>query len=443
MRASLLAASIVVLASCQARGSDDRPMAPPAPPDLDGPVVSPGTRTVTTVRARVRPKAGRFEILDPGAAARGHYDFSGGATGWSGCAPPGMCLPDKGEVALYTDQTKVTYWAYDDTCWSNGKQIDCHEIPVGPCRQRGAFCAPVALYSNVTFGQPVGALADVVVQLAQKNSLQNSVTGCLADGPGDFGHCRGEKVDHPNSNLVSPIPGNGAGTPATIGCSYCYGNKNKAIALGFPGLEHAVVSGLADFLAEIDTDTFALHLANDLDHEVEITVRAAVPTLAPPGQQVQLFDGPTPVACAKPGVTTLVLAGGGFGPPGDCLKTSPPSSCPVSGPPAPGFQLFVPTADGLEMPAGTTWSDTEIRALLPADLVSGPVMMLAPHGSPVQSADVVRLCLDVVVGPLIVSGAGRVSGGAITGTVEVGHGARRGKAASGSVSMEMVTAVKP
>jgi hypothetical protein len=423
---------LVVAAAGCGRSRGALPETRPAP-------LGPERVVVGVYTLHVYPRQGRVD-LRPAHAGRGSYDYSGGPFKWETCVPPACSVAD-GMIALGTDQSKVTYHGHDDVCTSNGNVIDCADIPSPACNQKGRFCAPLQLVSGVTFGNPRGALADVVVQLAQEDNQKNAVLGCATDGANSFGVCRGEKVDHANSNLISPIPGTPNGL---VACSYCYGNAAQANQMGLPGLEHAVVSGTADFLQLIDTDTVGLGLDTDEDMSITITVLQAIPTFARPGEQLVLSDKDGPATCVKPGTTTLTVRGGGFGPPGECLQDFPPSQCPLSGHAGPGYALQVDTLTGPKTVVPTSWSDVEITATLPADMVDSRVTVIAPHGPPATSADTLTLCPGFTRRPMIISGAGTIDGvGGLRLTVEVGHGLRRQGASGGGIEMQMETTVEP
>jgi hypothetical protein len=419
---------LALLVACRAAESGAPPAAPGAPAVPLGPT-EPTVRVVGRFTARVQPRLGRVELV--AVTDRASFDFSAGSSIWTTCAG-GPCLPPPGGLSLWTDQTAVTYAGYDGTCYSNGAKIDCGPLPP-PCKSPGAFCAPLAMVSN-----HAAPLSDVVVQLSQQKNLANAIDGCL-DEADTLGLCTGSgKVDDPQSNLISPIPGDPQlGTEA---CSFCYGNAARAMSADLPGLQHTVVPGLDGALAGIDTAVVALQLENDNDMDVTITVLAASPSFDPPGQQVVLDEGGVPVDCARPGVTRVTIAGGGFGPPGECLTTMPPSACPESGTPGAGYQARL-GATALEE---VVWSHTAVSGRVPLDAKSGAVALFTPEvPGGIATTDAVRLCAELDKPALVVSGAEHIGGGNIEASVEVGHGVHRGAASGGDITMQMVTNVTP
>jgi hypothetical protein len=388
---------------------------------------------VATLDADLDPRAGRLQLRVKSARS---FDFGSGPVSFMVCPSSSVpCQPPPDNVSLRTDQNRVTFFDFDGTCYSNGSIIDCGTI-AAPCNQPGMFCGPIELVSQV--GKP---MPDPILQLAQASGLANQVLGCRDDDDQTFGTCAGSgKVDAPSSNLTSPIQG--STTLNTVGCSYCYGNPFAANDLGAPGLQHALVTGFSEKLRSINTDVLALQLENANNHNITISVRIAQPALAPPGTQLELFDGVTPVTCARPGITRVVVHGGGFGPPAECLTGDPPS-CDVQGTAAAGHVVAFQTEGGGSIPGtALSWSDSAVSAIFPSGARTGRAFVCTPLGN-LASLDAVTRCPSFTRGPLLVSGAARMSGGGITATVEVGHGVRRATATGGGVTMQMETAVTP
>jgi hypothetical protein len=436
---------LLAMAGCSSPGTSAGP-APAAPArDVPPPVI---TETVDMPRdvvagryhAVVRPRTGRLELH--AVAGRASFDYSAGAIDWATCPGDAPCQPAAGAIALYTDQSRVSYRDQNDVCYSNGGIVDCTTLPPG-CDQPGVFCAPIQVISSVTHGGVRGALPAVVVQISQEANLANAAQGCVPDPDDASGLCdAGERVDGPASNLTSPIPGDPETKPATAGCSYCYGNARAATSSGLPGLADAVVSGLGGALDAANTDHLALLLDNDNDFGVTITVHAARPAFDPPGAQIEIRDASGALAtCATPGVSKVTVKGAGFGPPGACLAAGL-TSCPLRGPPAPGYALELEAATGGTLvPPGLLWSDGAIEFTYPPGARAGRVRVGTPLGT-VGSADQIAPCARARVAHLV-AGGGVASGGGITARIEIGHGLGRTTATGANITLRSGTAVHP
>jgi hypothetical protein len=377
--------------------SEEATLAPPPIDDgtTDAPYI-PGTAVAGQVYARIRPLEGILELLPitpPNAVPAGEhvrgveYDPTGVA-GVALCSPAGDCLPPAGMIALWTDPTKATYHSYAGTCTSNGAPINCNTL-TPPCSNPGTFCAPIQMVSNVTFGQAAGAIPDVILQLAQSNNLANRIVGCQEDDAYTLGVCATagmncDKVDSPFSNLISPISGDSTTSPPTYPCSFCYANHVQAADVGLTGLDTALVNGLDPTLKPVFTNVLALSLQNDQPHGMTITVRYGVPTFAAPAKQLRLDDVGVAAACATPGTTGITIEGGAFGPPAPCLAASPPTDCPLSCSTttcsqvaAAGYSIMFRNTSTMADTAGTPtfWSDTEVRATVPASLPRGQTFL--------------------------------------------------------------------
>jgi hypothetical protein len=383
--AALVALASVLGCAEGAGGKDSRPVVGEVVPATT-PEVVPGTVVAERYWAEIHPREGRLQLfrLHPGnvivrdeAAVAAALDYGGGPLAQTGTE----------SVALFTDQSKVIYHDVNDRCWSNGQQVACPAT--GPCSKQNEFCGPIGLSS--TYQRP---LTNVVVQLAQLGNQQNAVNGCRDDAtrPGLCKTIGPAKVDAPTSNLTSPIPGDPSAFDPTYGCSYCYGNPSDAQAAGLPGLANAVLR--SSVAGNINSETFVLELQNDADFGIDIVVRASLPTLAPPGQQIALSENGQPVACARAG-TKVTVTGGGFGPPGPCLQ-NPLLTCPLSGPPGEGYGLLRP---GDAPFTAVTWSDTLIEAIVPAHFKNGALTVLTPWGA-LSTQDQVALCAQFPVAGL-------------------------------------------
>ena len=430
LRPSILLVVGILASGCQSRDALDPPELVPA-----GEAVSdPGRPLVARYWAELAP-TGRLDLykIHPGNLIyRGasiqsglHYDYEGTATQdpSTTCATP-PCLPGAANmVTLHTDQAGVTYVDGSGTCYANGKTFandpSCGgKLPDGDtCRRLHVFCAPIAMVSSVTFGQAVGAMPNVVLQITDPfaGGQPNRVVGCndqdpTGDASGEHGLCaftNASKVDDPTtSDLVSPIAGDGVNN---FGCSFCYGNQFQAVTRGLPGLQDTVLSdapanGVDPTLAAVNTDKLVLDLENDDNLDMVITVRYAAPSLDPAGQGTQLFyddtavtptcpTPPCPASCLTRGATRMTLTGASFGPPGACLTgTQPITSCPAEGAPAAAYRLQVPGFATPQAPA--IWSDTRVEFTPPpATTTECGVRLTTPVGSTVTS-DPVDICDD-------------------------------------------------
>jgi hypothetical protein len=329
-----------------------------------------------------------------------NYNYGGTApVDPASCTTP-PCAPAGGDVSLFTDQNQVTYVDGTNTCYSNGSTFtgdpSCGgKLPVGDvCRNQHTFCGPIQMVSALTFGQTVGAMPNVVLQVAPAEMpSSNAVQGCNDQDPAGaassaHGLCafqNATKVDDPTtSNLTSPIPGNGV---SNFGCSYCYGNQAAAIAAGKPGLQDVVLSGTNAAMASINTDKVVLVLQNDTDLNLSFTVRYALPALDPAGSQIAYDNAGAPTTCLTRGTSRMTITGGSFGPPGACLTGTPPASCPQSGAPGTGYVLNVP--DFATPPAPQVWSDTFLQFTPPANTMTEcGVQVSTPLGATATSQPV-------------------------------------------------------
>jgi hypothetical protein len=372
---------------------------------------------VARFNARLQPKQGRIRLAEA-PTPRAAYDYAGSALDWDACGL--TCVPPAGTAALWTEQSKVTYVAFDGSCYANGGPAACPTT--SPCNQPGVFCAPLQAVSNVTLGGARGLLPDVIVQLSQDSNLENTVEGCLSDAGRTYGLCTGNgKVDSASSGLTSPIPGDPAAPLPSEGCSYCYGNQTVAAAQGRPGLQHGLLSGNDAALRAVNTSMIALQLENDNDYDVIITVRQARPTFDAPATQLELKDGATTVSCGKTSETRVVVRGGGFGPPAACLSETL-GACPLSGPPANGYRMEFASGSGFVAATGVVWSDGEVSGVLPPGAHAGTVRLVTPQApGGVATTQVFQHCIRMD-GAFVAGATPNASGGGVNAKVEMGRG---------------------
>lgn len=310
----------------------------------------------------------------------------------------GSCLPTSNSIRLYTDQTKVTFVDKNGACYQNGHP-GCNFVWGKPCDKANVFCAPLQIVSNYTFGGSIGALPDVVMQIANTAGGLNTVNGCYDNSSNNFGICATtgtSKVDSPYSNLTSPITGAGFSNcnNSTCPCSYCYGNQTNVIGAGVNGLQNVVMSGLNSTMAEYNTDVLALQLDNANGVGITLTIIYALPKTNATGTQLTFKNGLTNVNCVTPGVTIVSVAGGGFGPPGSCFSSTPPTICPVTASiPLPTYQILFPASNGGTIPGTTNllWKDTQVSSKAPLGITGGVLTIITPLGN-ITTTDTFSIC---------------------------------------------------
>ncbi|HJZ86049.1 MAG TPA: hypothetical protein VKN99_12810 [Polyangia bacterium] len=365
--------------------------------------------------AEIDPVAATMDLyrLHPGniiyrneRIAEVRYGYAGNSATSTSCGGGGNCLPGSGTLNLFTDPTKLTFVDANGQCHSNNGSCTGTgghaPPPVDNCANVNTFCSPLQIVSNMTFGQSVGAMPDVVTLVGQAAGQANQINSCADFSgsqvtAGQAGQCfltGPAKVDASTSDLTSSI---GSGS---TGCSYCYGNAINASNGGLPALADAVLSSDTNppnaTLKGLFTDTLIMNLANSNAFSVTLTVRWSSPTLDTPGSQIQLIDpntgSPPNPLCATPGSTLAIVTGGAFGPPGSCLNTTqPPTTCDPFTDGTPGANYTV-SFTGVGSPVTPTfWSDTEVDVTVPMGATSGRITINTPLGS-VGSTDTYTVC---------------------------------------------------
>jgi hypothetical protein len=404
-------AALALVVACAGTTPDHTPQVVPAA----APPVKDGATVVARYWVQASPSTGTMEMYplhegnviypDEGITVATSFNYGGAVTQDDTCTPGATCLPPTDTVHLFTPQTTVSYVegtlpgdTSPGTCHSNGVTFPgdstCGGLyPAGhPCTVGGTFCGKVQMTSNLAFGGAVGAMPDVIVDVAD-DPMTPSVAGCVNDTGKTFGLCADDgpaKITAGTSNFVPSLPGDGVTTKA---CAYCYGNKTAATTAGKAGLVNAVLSGNDASLLAIDTDEFALRLTNANSFNVTLTVFYANATLNPAGSQMKVTNNSgTPLACYNPASSEQVrIFGGGFGPPGACLTGSPPASCPASGAPGAGYRVSLP---GLTSPLPISgWSDTLLQTgSLALGLYGCGATITTPHSPDVVTTDEIKVC---------------------------------------------------
>jgi hypothetical protein len=425
----LLVPGLVLVVACKG-GEPPAPAVAATPPPRE-PIVS--TVEVARFELSLSPRRGKLS-LKKGPSPRSAFDYAGAAVEWEVC-DDAECASITGDAGLFTDQAGVLFHDFDGTCYSNDGVVACPVDP--PCNVPGMFCAPLQVVSRVTAGGARGMVPDVIMQLSQVDDRPNSVIGCRDDHDWTGGLCFGSgKVDAPSSSLTSPIPGDPGAADPTYGCSYCYGNPARAIDAGLPGLQHGVLSGHEATLRGVNTAVVAMQLTSNSDYDVVMTLRQAVPTFDAPATQLELENG---VTCARGGLTRVTVRGGGFGPPGACLEANL-SACPLSGPPAPGYQMIFDRIGGGTIAAtDVAWSDGEVSGVLPASARAGSVRLVTPQApGGVATSEIVKRCLNAEAA-FVAGATPAMSGGGINARVEMGRGVRPTTATGTDVEGQPIT----
>jgi hypothetical protein len=409
-------ASSVGLAACSGQGDGPAPGAPEVVPAAEA-ATMPGGEVAGRYWVEGDPKTGSLSIypIHPGnliyraekivSAVNFQYTT---ATKDPNCTD-GTCLPSINTVGLFTDQNTVSYVQdnqgvddgnpADDTCVRNGVTF-MNDPTCGGFYQAGAactkshtFCGKIQITSNVTFGGAVGAMPDVVLDIGnpagttpapilgcrRNNTLGGTGGLCVDDGPA--------KVAAATSNFVPQI----AAAAGTNPCPYCYGNKAQAVATNRPALQNAVVSGSSAEKAAVDANTVVLKLVNADNFSATFTVYYATPALNAPNAQLAFTDtnNATLSCISQTRPNRVVVKGGGFGPPADCVAATFPGSCPLVGAPATGYNVDFA---GLTGHSPLEWSDTQLRSNdLPVTMYGCPVTVHTPLGSVVTDDDL-KIC---------------------------------------------------
>jgi hypothetical protein len=303
-------------------------------------------------RLHLDPGSGRLDVsvgdrvANPLARA---YDYgSQGAQAWTTCGTPD-CLPGGGQIAIWTDQSLVSFVDSTSTCHGAG----CATIASRPtCNVPGVFCAPLQLNSN-----QASPLNDVVMQMEPASTAQpNVVDACLDSGLG--GRCSdsaltADRVDSADSALTSSIDG----------CSYCVGNAVAAQALGMPGLVYSVAPGLDQPQHGANRVMAAFTLDNEAAFAIDLTVHVATAALDTTNQVDA--QGAT---CMVSGSTNLVVRGSGFGAPGECFPTSN-GFCPATGSAPVGGRVVLTSGPNLGADLQiVSWSDEAIVVRAPVGM---------------------------------------------------------------------------
>jgi hypothetical protein len=393
---------------------------PGAPDDLSigevvpagSPATMPGGAVAVRYWGEVNPRAGKvdlYPIHEGNKIYRAekiisavNYQYTTATQESPPCEPGGTCLPSANTVRLFTDQNTVTF-VENGTCVKNGVNFPdatCGGFyPVGhACSQNLSFCGDVQINSNVTFGGAVGAMPDVVIDIANVVGQPAQVLGCRRNttpaGPlSNGGLCYDDglaKVSSASSNFVPGI----ANAGETLMCAYCYGNKALAVAASRPALQHTVISGVSAEKAAVDTNKFVLKISSDQNFDIVFTVYYAQPALNVPGNQIKYSDvNNVAVNCIGSQPTRALVLGGGFGPPAECLAASFPAACPIASTPATGYNVDFA---GLLAQAPLEWSDFQLRSQnLTSDRYGCPVTVNTPLGT-ITTDDDLKLCSAVI-----------------------------------------------
>ena len=319
------------------------------------------------------------------------YNFSGTATRDTSCTPGATCVPPASSIRLTTAANTVTFVDAMGNCISNGAPCGTagNHAPfpggtLATCAELNTFCFNAQAVSK--FAQP---LPNFVLRFANPGatpgncgpSPNSPITGCQPNSTtGANGLCRFsspvpmEIADSAESNLTSCIPGNGT---STYPCNYCMGNSGRITNPMLTGLRYALVPNqdntTADVtLKDINTIVAAFKLTGSATFNVASELRYSTPGIVATSQQIELVDFDEDNNCALPGVSTIFVQGGGFGPPSACHGAQPLASCPLSevhdppgAAPAAGYSISL---GGMAIPADhyVRWSDRVVGALVPA-----------------------------------------------------------------------------
>jgi hypothetical protein len=321
------------------------------------------------------------------------FDYSGTATEDSSCTPGVDCPADT--VHMFTDQNRVTF-VDGTTCYNNGNVVDLTADPTcggafapgSVCSENQVFCGPIQITSNYAT-----RLADPILDLANVED-PSPVDGCRSDAT-TTGLCdenNSSRIDPSVGGLSPAIPGNGGSFRP---CAFCYGNYQAAQDQGRSGLADVLVAGADPTLQGINTNLIALALNNGGESlNITLTLYFSLPAFdTAPGTDLILDDGFTSPTClTRTDPTSVILAGGGFGPPGGCLTGGLPAICSGDtgccpfGAAGAGHSLTIVGA-GTVTPAD--WSDTIVSATVPGTTTYGcGVRINTPAGNASSVTDI-------------------------------------------------------